>query len=87
MKKAFRGVFLVIILIMVVANLGASSWPSEYGTCYVTCYNDGQQVQVVQSGITSNECCAQVSYVCPDNNYPASVGWWPYEGWPVDCPP
>lgn len=88
MNKLLRGALLVSALIMTcIANIGASTLSSDYGTCYVTCYDGDQYVQYVQSDTTSDECCAQVSYICPDNNYPESVSWSPYEGWPILCHP
>ena len=88
MKNLLRGAFLVSVLVMAcVANVGASPWFSEYGTCYMTCHDGERYVQYNLGGMTSDECCAQTSYICPDNNYPVSVTWSAYEGWPVFCPP
>ena len=86
MKTVNRVLLLTGILVIAVSDLSASYW--AYDTCYVTCYDsNGQQVQYVQHGTTSDECCAQVSYICPDKNYPVSVTWSPSEGWPIFCPP
>lgn len=86
MKNYLRGVLLIVSLALTgAATVESSSWSSEYGTCYVTCGNPYNQS--VDYGMTSEQCCAQVSHLCPDSNYPIAVTWSPDEGWPIFCPP
>lgn len=85
MKNLSRIVlFASTLVIASVANVAA--WPSEYGTCNITCWNGEQFALYEQYESTLQACCNQ-TYICPSNEPAAWITWDPYEGWPYFCGP